>query len=96
MDTGRIAEGAELSTAAVGACDEPTGAVGNSGRTQDSILRGLLQRRQRRQVFLDRCEPVQFAVRATRVVQLDDQAPTIPNYEKFFIHGIRCAEVGSM
>lgn len=42
----RVAKGAELSTAAVGACDEPTDAVGNSGRTGDFILRGQLPLRQ--------------------------------------------------
>ena len=38
MDCGQVGNGAELSTAAVGACDEPTDAVGNSGRTTDFIL----------------------------------------------------------
>ena len=31
MECRRVADGAELSTAAVGAFDEPTDAVGNSG-----------------------------------------------------------------
>ena len=60
MDTGKIAESAELSTAAVGACDEPNDAVGNSGRTQVFILRGLLQLRRSRQVLFNRREPVQW------------------------------------
>ncbi len=38
MDSRRIAKGAELSTAAVVDCDEPTDAVGNSGRTRDFIF----------------------------------------------------------
>jgi hypothetical protein len=38
VDSRRFAKGAELSTAAVVACDEPTDAVGNSGRTRDFIL----------------------------------------------------------
>ena len=46
MDCGQVANGAELSTAAVGACDEPTDAVGNSGRTINLILCCLLQARQ--------------------------------------------------
>ena len=51
MDSRRIAKGAELSTAAVVACDEPTDAVGNSGRTRDFILCNLGQLGQ--QVFVD-------------------------------------------
>ena len=45
--------------AAVVACDEPTDAVGNSGRTRDSILCNLGQLGQ--QVFVDllRREPIQ-------------------------------------
>ena len=43
MDCGRVADSAELSTAAVGACDEPADAVGNSGRTTDVILCGHRQ-----------------------------------------------------
>ena len=43
MDCGQVANEAELSTAAVGACDEPTDAVGNSGRTSDLILCGHVQ-----------------------------------------------------
>ena len=46
MDRGQVANDAELSTAAVGACDEPTDAVGNSGRTTDFILCCLAHRRQ--------------------------------------------------
>ena len=59
MDSRRIAKGAELSTAAVVACDEPTAAVGNSGRTRDFILCNLGQLGQ--QVFVDllRREPIQ-------------------------------------
>ncbi len=51
MDSRRIAKGAELSTAAVVACDEPTDAVGSSGRTRDFILCNLGQLGQ--QVFVD-------------------------------------------
>ena len=51
MDSRRIAKGAELSTAAVVACDEPTDAVGSSGRTKDFILCNLGQLGQ--QVFVD-------------------------------------------
>ena len=51
MDSRRIAKGAELSTAAVVACDEPTDAVGSSGRTKDFILCNLGQLEQ--QVFVD-------------------------------------------
>jgi hypothetical protein len=40
VDCGWLLNGAELSTAAVGACDEPTDAVGNSGRTWEFILCG--------------------------------------------------------
>jgi hypothetical protein len=43
MDSRRIAKGAELSTVAVVAYDEPTDAVGNSGRTRDFILCNLGQ-----------------------------------------------------
>ena len=38
MDCGRFTNDAELSTALVVACDEPTGAVGNSERTRNIIL----------------------------------------------------------
>ena len=38
MDCGQVANSAELSTAPVFACDEPTDAVGNSGRTSDIVL----------------------------------------------------------
>jgi len=41
MDSGRVAKGAESSTAAVVACDEPTDAVGNSGRTRNFFLCSL-------------------------------------------------------
>ena len=51
MGSRRIAKGAELSTAAVVACDEPTDAVGSSGRTRDFILCNLGQLGQ--QVFVD-------------------------------------------
>jgi hypothetical protein len=51
VDSRRIAKGAELSTAAVVACDEPTDAVGSSGRTKDFILCNLGQLGQ--QVFVD-------------------------------------------
>ena len=51
MDSRRFAKGAELSMAAVVACDEPTDAVGNSGRTKDFILCNLGQLGQ--QVFVD-------------------------------------------
>lgn len=51
MDSRRIAKGAELSTAAVVAYDEPTDAVGSSGRTRDFILCNLGQLGQ--QVFVD-------------------------------------------
>jgi hypothetical protein len=38
VDCGRVAKGAELPIAAArGACDEPTLAVGNSGRPMDFI-----------------------------------------------------------
>jgi hypothetical protein len=40
-----------LSTAAVGACDEPTDAVGNSGRTTELILCGHCQLGQMGQVM---------------------------------------------
>jgi hypothetical protein len=43
MHTERVAKGAELSTAAVVACEEPTDAVGNSRRTKDFILCSLGQ-----------------------------------------------------
>ena len=43
MDSRRFAKGAELSMAAVVACDEPTDAVGTSGRTRDFILCSLCQ-----------------------------------------------------
>jgi hypothetical protein len=51
VDSRRIAKGAELSTAAVVACDEPTDAVGSSGRTRGFILCNLGQLGQ--QVFVD-------------------------------------------
>ena len=51
MDSRRTAKGAELSTAAVVAYDEPADAVGNSGRTRDFILCNLGQLGQ--QVFAD-------------------------------------------
>jgi hypothetical protein len=44
VDCGQVANSAELSTAAVGACDEPADAVGNSGRTTDFILCCLAHR----------------------------------------------------
>lgn len=88
MDSGRIAEGAELSTAAVGACDEPADAVGNSGRTGDFILRGLLHLRQGGHVLFVWREAFQTAMRAVHVIQLDDHAPTIPRYEKSITDGI--------
>ena len=52
MDCGRVADGAEMSTAAVGACDEPTDAVDNSGRTSDLILFDLGQGWQVSEVML--------------------------------------------
>ena len=54
-----MGKGAELSTAAVGACDEPTDAVDNSGRTKDCMLRGPLQLRQDGQVLFIRREPLE-------------------------------------
>jgi hypothetical protein len=57
VDSGRIAKGAELSTAAVVACDEPTDAVGNSGHTKNFILCGPLQLRQVGEVPLIGREP---------------------------------------
>ena len=71
MDSRRIAKGAELSTAAVVACDEPTDAVGNSGRTRDFILCNLGQLGQ--QVFVDLLgrEPIQTRVRSLGVVPIE-------------------------
>ena len=59
MDSRRFAKGAELSTAAVVACDEPTDAVGNSGRTKDFILCNLGQLGQQGFVDLLGREPIQ-------------------------------------
>jgi DNA invertase Pin-like site-specific DNA recombinase len=42
VGSGWVETSAELSRAAVGACDEPTDAVGNSGRTTDFILGDML------------------------------------------------------
>jgi len=77
VDRGRIAKGAELSTASVGACDEPTDAVGNSGRIRDFILRGdlvgmqgkLLGQIGQRFVFAQRSFPVRLALAAFAVSQ---------------------------
>ena len=88
MDSGRIAEGAELSTAACVACDERKAAVGNSGRTQVFILRGQLHLRQGGQVLFMRRKPLQARMWTMRVIQLDDHAPTIPRYEKSITDGI--------
>ena len=46
MDCGRFTNDAELSTASVVACDEPTDAVGNSGRTTNLILCRVFHARQ--------------------------------------------------
>jgi hypothetical protein len=71
VDSRRIAKGAELSTAAVVDCDEPTDAVGNSGRTRDFILCNLGQLGQ--QVFVDLLgrEPIQTRVRSLGVVPIE-------------------------
>jgi hypothetical protein len=59
VDSRRFAKGAELSTAAVVAGDEPTDAVDNSGRTREFILCSLAQLGQ--QAFVDPLwrEPIQ-------------------------------------
>ena len=59
MDSRRFAKGAELSMAAVVACDEPTDAVGNSGRTKDFILCNLGQLGQQVIVDLLGRDPIQ-------------------------------------
>ncbi len=64
----RIANSAELSTAAVGACDVLTDDVGNSGCTKHFILRGHLQFRQSGEVRLVRRESAQARTTAVRVV----------------------------
>jgi hypothetical protein len=46
VDCGQVANEAELSTAAFGACDELADAVGNSGRTTNFILCCLAPLRQ--------------------------------------------------
>ena len=43
MDSGQVAKGAELSTAASVACNERRAAVGNAGHNKNVILRGLGQ-----------------------------------------------------
>src|ERR1043166_734504 len=52
----------------VGVCSEVIGAMGNSGYTGKSILRGQLQRWQRDQVLFIRRESFQTAMRAMYVV----------------------------
>jgi hypothetical protein len=59
VDSRRFAKDAELSTAAVVACDEPTDAVGNSGRTRNFILCNLGQLGQQAFVDLFGREPIQ-------------------------------------
>ena len=71
METGRFTDDAELSTAAVGACDDATDAAGNSGRTRDFILRGPLQLRRVAKVFLIGRGPLQARMRPLRVVPVD-------------------------
>ena len=70
MDGGRVAKGAKLSTAVVVACDEPTDAVGNSGRTGDFILRGSCQLGQTGEVVLIGRSPIQTGVGPVRVVPI--------------------------
>ena len=53
-----------MCTEVVGACDEPTDALGNSGRTGDFILRGHFQLRQVGEVRSTGREPLQTALRA--------------------------------
>ena len=67
----RIAKGAELCTAAVGACDEPTDAVCNSGRTWDVILCGQLHWHQPGEVRFVRRRAIQARMRAMRVSASD-------------------------
>jgi hypothetical protein len=52
VDSGVVKRGAELSTAAGGACDETAAAVGHSGRATDFILCGLLKGQRQAQIGL--------------------------------------------